>query len=111
MESGKHTLSPWTVEPEEIVSETGHYEPATILAADGFTTVATIRVGVGPEQEEANARLIAAAPDQNAEMRRYLPVLERAEADPELWERLTKGTGIATLAGYRAAIAKAEGRS
>jgi hypothetical protein len=59
---------------------------------------------------EANARLIAAAPDQHAEMKRYLPILERAEADPQLWERLTAGLGIATLNGYRAAIAKAEGR-
>ena len=57
---------------------------------------------------EANARLIAAAPTQHAEMLRYLPVLERAEADSELWARLTDGLGIATLNGYRAAIAKAE---
>jgi hypothetical protein len=39
-----------------------------------------------------------------SEMKRYLPVLERAEADPELWQRLTQGTGIATLNGYRNAL-------
>jgi hypothetical protein len=60
--------------------------------------------------DHPDARLIAAAPDQNQEMRRYLPVMERAESDPELWARLTEGLGIATLNGYRAAIAKAEGR-
>jgi hypothetical protein len=63
--------------------------------------------GVSDETHTANARLIAAAPTQHAELLRYLPVLERAEADPELWARLTAGTGIATLNGYRAALAKA----
>ena len=38
---------------------------------------------------------------------RYLEVLERAEAEPELWARLTAGTGIATLNGLRHAISKA----
>ena len=60
------------------------------------------------KEAAANARLIAAAPTQHAEMLRYLPVLERAEADSELWARLTDGLGIATLNGYRAAIKKAE---
>lgn len=59
--------------------------------------------------EEADARLIAAAPTMADEMRRYLPVIERAEADPALWERLTAGLGIATANGYRAAIAAATG--
>jgi hypothetical protein len=38
------------------------------------------------------------------ELIRYLPVLERAEADPEIWEKLTKGLGIATLNGLRKAV-------
>jgi hypothetical protein len=42
-----------------------------------------------------------------AEMLRYLPLIERAEADPALWARLTAGTGIATANGYRAAVGKA----
>lgn len=58
-----------------------------------------------------DARLIAAAPLQHAEMLRFLPVLERAEADPELWARLTEGTGIATANAYRAAIAAATGET
>lgn len=37
----------------------------------------------------------------------YLPILERAELDPETWARLTEGTGIATLNRYRHIIAKA----
>lgn len=39
-----------------------------------------------------------------AEMRRYLPVIERAEANAGLWVLLTAGTGIATANGYRAAL-------
>jgi hypothetical protein len=58
-------------------------------------------------ESAANARLIAAAPDLLSEMKRYLPLLERLEAEPALWERLTVSLGIATLNGYRAAIAKA----
>lgn len=61
------------------------------------------------DQVMANARLIAAAPVQHEEMLRFLLVLERAEADPELWARLTEGTGIATANAYRAAIAEATG--
>lgn len=55
---------------------------------------------------EERARLIAAAPDLLAEMKRYLPILDRVFDDrPEVLE----GLGIATLNGYRAAIQKAEG--
>ena len=42
------------------------------------------------------------------EMRRYLLILERAESNPAIWEKLTACTGIATLHGYRAAIQIAE---
>lgn len=37
------------------------------------------------------------------EMRRYLPVIERAE-EGDLWQELTAGTGIATANGYRTAL-------
>jgi hypothetical protein len=40
------------------------------------------------------------------EMKRYLPVIEALENEPELWNRFTKGTGIATANGYRNAISK-----
>lgn len=42
------------------------------------------------------------------EMKRYLPVLESLESIPKLWHNMTKGTGIATLNGYRNAITKGE---
>jgi hypothetical protein len=97
IEQPKHTPGPWRVSKDT----------QSVVSRDAYICRARMmRLGQGV----ANARLIAAAPDQNQEMRRYLPVLERAESDPELWARLTEGLGIATLNGYRAAIAKAEGR-
>ena len=54
----------------------------------------------------AYAQSLAAENERlRAEMRRYLPVLERLEGSP-LWHDFTLGLGIATLNGYRAAIAK-----
>lgn len=40
------------------------------------------------------------------EMRRYLPIIEAAERDAAVWNRITAGTGIATANGYRAALAR-----
>jgi hypothetical protein len=78
---------------------------ALVRGSDG--TIVAVRHRHDGKTNEANMALIAATLTQHAELLRYLPVLERAEADTELWERLTAGTGIATLSGYRAAIAKA----
>lgn len=65
------------------------------------------------ENPTSTMRVIQAGIDETkrlrAEAERYLPVLERAEADPEVWDRLTAGLGIATLNGYRAAIAQKGG--
>lgn len=66
--------------------------------------------GCVTEKTYERARLIAVAPLQHDEMVRYLPILERAEADPEIWNKLTAGTGIATANGYRHAINQALGR-
>lgn len=43
------------------------------------------------------------------EMERYLPVLQHLENSPAAWEHYTKGLGIATLNGYKSAIANAKG--
>lgn len=59
----------------------------------------------------ANVTLIAAAPTMLKEMGRYLPILQRAEANPELWEQLTEGLGIATTNGYYEALNRAVGGS
>ena len=97
----KHTPGPWWFDDGFIASGNGE---TYVTVADPHCNEQDI------DEREANARLIAAAPTQHAEMLRYLPVLERVEADSELWARLTDGLGIATLNGYRAAIAKAEGQ-
>ncbi len=93
----EHAPGPWRV-----AKEFGEL----VITAAGMPYVAAICDG-GRHSALANARLIAAAPCQHKEMLRYLPVLERAEADPEIWNRLTEGLGIATANSYRAAISKA----
>lgn len=61
------------------------------------------------EQDKKNAALIAAAPDLLREAKRYLPLLEHIqENDPDFWQALTNGTGIATVNGLKYAINKAE---
>lgn len=87
-----HSPAPWTVEPE-IWGEDGHYEEPQIVAANGITGVATIRVGSGCD--EANARLIAAAPD-------LLEALKRL---------VGPNPGTDDRDAAHDAIAKAEGRS
>lgn len=84
----------------------------SLLSGDGLWILSCDGMSNSPQNfNPADARLIAAAPTQHEEMLRYLPIIERAEADPELWARLTDGTGIATANGYRAAIAKAGGET
>lgn len=69
------------------------------------------QVDCNPESE-ANARLIAAAPDLLAELSRLMPALERIERDyPDRWLYVFGGSGISTLNGARAAIARATGQA
>ena len=92
-----HTPGPWIAEVAD----------GDVEIVSGGVVIASI--DSGEAEYIANARLIAAAPTQHEEMLRYLPIIERAEADAGLWARLAEGTGIATANGYRAAIAKATG--
>lgn len=85
------------------------YRPAE-FGGQGNPKLRQIGISVlsgGPVVDSRNSLLNSAAPDLLAEMQRYLPVLERLEAEPDLWERFTSGLGIATLNGYRKAIEKA----
>ena len=116
-----HTPGPWSVHkgfPMYVVPADQAGRPIgahTDLATDRTMFAHEIAIcdrsanRIPKSQRKANARLIAAAPTQHEEMLRFLPIIERAEADPELWGRLTAGTGIATANGYRAAIKKATG--
>ena len=53
------------------------------------------------ELQEENAKL-------RREMLRYLPVIENAERWCATWAFITRGTGIATANGYRAALQQKE---
>ena len=59
--------------------------------------------------EALSTPLRDAAPDMLAEMQRYLPIIEHIERNPNFWREASRGTGLATANGYRAAIAKATG--
>ena len=85
----------------------GDSDPTAILCSENYNQIAAVNDAL--DGWNGHAHLIAAAPTQHEEMLRFLPIIERAEADPELWGRLTAGTGIATANGYRAAIKKAAG--
>ena len=95
----KHTPGPWIKQKD----------PNAISQDDWCIGIEGAPIDYVATCSERDSNLIAAAPTQHAEMLRYLPIIERAEADPKLWAQLTEGTGIATANGYRAAIAKATG--
>ena len=83
-----HTPGPWTVE----MTQTEDGEPfGYVLADEGIVTMVTLR----PEQVEANAHLIAAAPELFYALKSFVEI--------------TEGSGAIKMAAIRA-IAKAEGR-
>lgn len=94
-----HTKGPWN----HFYGTNGWYvnNQAGVFIADVY--------GDSKEEAASNAQLIATAPVMFVEMERYLFILEAVEGDVELWNKLTKGTGISTLNGYRHAINKAKG--
>lgn len=102
----KHTTGPWTIEVRETDSlEDGE---ATILANDAIIASIAGALGYTPSESrcyesEANAHLIAAAPDLLAALH---AIVAKFESDPDDLETMDAGIKIA-----RAAIAKAEGRS
>lgn len=98
----KHTPGPWGWDAG-IVPPDGPERYADIYADDGDTIVANFNALI-PEGE-ANARLIAAAPDLLARLKGVLPLIEWAESvvDP-----LFKPKVAATIESIRAALSKAE---
>ena len=118
MSEAKHSPLPWVA---DLNGTLGHIK-SVVPGAFGTPTVARYDVetpSLSDEVKAANRDLIVIAVNSHAtltaerdqllaEMVRYLPVIERAEQDPELWARLTVGTGIATANGYREAIRKTQ---
>lgn len=90
----KHTLGPWTVD-----TDTGGRKP--IMAKDGITSVAHTDGLENEDLDEANARLIAAAPEMLQALKRAVSMLQAvgmpADAIPQDLEKMED------------AIAKAEG--
>lgn len=109
--TAKHTPGPWHAYPADYQREhAGDLLPIFVVGPREFHTVAQVRAGNEdddlPTQTRANARLIAAAPDMLAALRR---IVQRA------YESETDETGLRdtihalhTLAVE--AIAMAEGR-
>ena len=105
----KHTPGPWVADTE---SRVDHHVKALktgrrICAMYGFAP----RDDAAAAESEANARLIAAAPEQHAicdELERLSRVIESAikQAEPYHLERVQRLLDL-----NRAALAKAEGRS
>jgi hypothetical protein len=100
----KYTPGPWFVEAVgNFIQVMNGEEGERSHIATLFTSTMDNK-----EQQPFNAKLIAASPIMYSEMVRYYPILERLERDfPEVWDKLTKGTGIATRNGYKNAIQKA----
>lgn len=96
MSATKHTPGPWRLRP----SSGGR--PAIIYGNDGWPVadVATYHGRVSQEQQDANACLIAAAPDLLENLQRMVRLLEVEDA------RLAN---FGEVEAARAAIAKATG--
>jgi hypothetical protein len=103
---GQHTRGPWHYYAKLSASENAAGFRIYGASQQVFAELQPMD-GDGREGE-ANARLIVAALSMLAEMQRYQSVLERLSDSP-YWQEMTSGLGIATLNGYRAAIAKAKG--
>lgn len=95
----KHTPGPWETSRDAVPA--GHVQITVYAAADGQRVATAFR-------EEANARLIAAAPDLLAAMEEALDAL-RCEGSYEHLSRRSSGEQIdAAHAILRAAICRVE---
>jgi hypothetical protein len=106
MMGAKHTPGPWTAVEDELVPERGciYVEAKDTFGSSDMETIAEAYKlnSFDTEQQEANARLIAAAPTMLEALRAVVGALGPLKPTQE------------TLKSYQlaeAAIAKAEGRS
>jgi hypothetical protein len=107
MKTQKHTPGPWAVE-----TNLNEYGSPLNVNKDAATTIASCDgdSGVGDSKEaEANARLIAAAPDLLAALRRAVPWLGKLIADNGHADSAAPNDAIGALRQAEDAIAKAEG--
>ena len=72
--------------------------------------VKTVEAHYHDWMEQEVARLTARVAELEREMRMHLPILNALERNTSTWEWYTDGTGVATLNGYRAALAGKENK-
>lgn len=114
MSTSKHTPGPWSVE-DPMGADVGLWIVQSGLEPYQWSCIAMVTDGedgtardeggrfIGRTEQEANARLIAASPDVVRSGRQLLDALENRAALPAYLK--------SAMAEFRAAIAKAEGRS
>jgi len=99
MAQAQHTPGPWTAEPEG-------GRGAWVRGSNG--TWAALACGDTDAEADANAHLIAAAPDMLVALQMAVPALEWCQKQ---WASSPQqGSGINVLAVVRATLADAEGR-
>lgn len=95
-----HTPGPWIITEQFLGDESGMVDkPATVGSLDNLTTVAEVCGGIGWAEQNANARLIAAAPDLLTALKGLLD---------EFWANGDRFSAT-VIDAAREAIAKAEG--
>lgn len=102
----KHTPGPWHVDPK--APEESFFEDVNILRHDGLAVAVCVHNGdIVPPEPEANARLIAAAPDLLEALRELFATVQ-GEC-PRLLDE-DRGANPHLYSSIVDAIAKAEGR-
>ena len=100
MTGEKHTPGPWHVDP---TAPEAYYQDVNVLRHSGLAVAVALHNGdIAPAEVEANARLIAAAPDL---LEVAMRILERGYVSEHIEEE--RGDHLALVA----AIAKATGRA
>ena len=110
MSDKKHTPGPW-----EVRADPSHYDSFTTVVAGsgeqrkGMLRELIVEIGgwAGIETAEANARLIAAAPDLLAACQRLVTLIDESDQ----WSDVVSGTAMGEIVNEaRTAVAKAEGK-
>jgi len=103
MGTSKHTPGPWVAEKADQFGDHNIILGNAVEVGDYRAVAAVVSNMRNPEEVEATARLIAASPDVVRSGRQLLDALENRAALPAYLK--------SAMAEFRAAIAKAEGRS
>jgi hypothetical protein len=103
----KHTLGPWSVMTRDEWTEAGGLQPSSVCHVGDFTIVTGYMTYDFHGDDEADARLIAAAPDMLAALQEIADGLADTRSTPGQYMTLIPKARACEIA--RAAIAKATG--